>query len=624
MSTPSSARVFLVGNPNSGKTTLFNALTGDRQKTGNYSGVTVTKKTGHFRTPHGVKIELTDLPGALSLTPNSPDEEVTRKALLGELDGEALPDLILCVLDSTNLERHLYILEQCLELGLPAVAVLNKIDAAESQGIRIDPGRLAEDLGCAVIPAAALSGKGITRIKQALRMPLPAGREVAGPPVVDDSDEAQKERNERIREVLSHSVRRPDARTLALTDKIDRVLLHPILGGSIFLATMFCIFWVLFSIAGIPMDFIDETFANLATWVSGLMPEGDLNSLISDGIIAGVGSVVIFLPQIVLLFLFIALLESTGYMARAAFLVDRFMSIFGLSGKAFLPMLSGYACAIPGVMATRTIPDAKERLATLLVLPWTSCSARLPVYLILIPLFISSSLHQTLVLFGIYALGTITALVVALIIRRSSGPRQPSAFMLELPPYQLPDWRDIAGIVVSRALAFLKKAGTIILGISILLWFLNTYPKSESEDPREQQASSFMGLAGKAIEPVVAPLGWDDRLGTAMLTSFAAREVFVSSLAISYSVDEEQDEEGNLLRCELESATRDDGAKLYTLPVILSLIVFYIYALQCLPTTAVVRRETGSWKTALGQLGAMTAFAYLAAFFTFQLTSLLS
>ncbi|MDB4462237.1 ferrous iron transporter B, partial [bacterium] len=323
-----------------------------------------------------------------------------------------------------------------------------------------------------------------------------------------------------------------------------------------------------------------------------------------------------------LLFFFISLLESSGYMTRAAYLMDGVMSKVGLSGKSFLPLLSGYACAIPGVMATRSIPSAKERLATILILPWTSCTARLPVYILLMPLLMPGAGSQALLLFGIYALGTLTALLAAKILRPRLGPIEPAQFMLELPPYQKPQWGFILRQVFERAFSFLKKAGTIILGISILLWFLETYPKSDSDDPAVQREASFMGMAGQVIEPVVEPLGWDARTGTAMLTSFAAREVFVSSLAISYSVDEEEEGAEDRLRDKLANAKRADGSPLFTPLTALSLLIFFIYALQCLPTTAVVRRETNSWKWALGQLGGMTLFAYLAALAVFQIGSL--
>jgi len=660
-STPE-ARVALVGHPNAGKTTLFNALTGQNQKVGNYTGVTVEKRTGTFRTPHGKQLEIIDLPGSYSLIPNSPDEAVTRDALLGDLHDESLPDLVLCVLDATNLERHLYLLQQTLDLGVPALGVINKVDLAEAAGLRLDLTQLSEDFDIPFVAISGTSDRGVTQLKQAIRFPFPPapGRTWSGSdelekaltalteelakknprPEVhalqlltdpkfqiegiqqssDFEDEISQRRFATVQSAVENGVRRPEENSLQLTDKIDNVALHPIFGWFLFSGIMLGIFWSLFSLSGPPMDLIEGAIGSLGDWVSGLMPEGDFRNLLVDGIIGGVGSVVVFLPQIVMLFFFISLLESTGYMARAAFLMDKVMCKVGLSGKSFLPLLSGYACAIPGVMATRTIPSAKERLATILILPWTSCSARLPVYVILVPLFITGSVNQTLMLFGIYALGTVTALLAAKLLMPRLGPADPPQFLLELPPYHKPDLGYVFRQVIDRALAFLKKAGTVILGISILLWFLNTFPKSDSDDPASQQANSFMGRAGTLIEPIVKPLGWDARLGTAMLTSFAAREVFVSSLAISYSVDEEEEDQ---LKDTLAKATHSDGSKLFSTATILSLLVFYIYALQCLPTTAVVRRETNSWAWALGQLGGMTAFAYLAALIAYQIGGML-
>ncbi|MEN8849116.1 MAG: ferrous iron transport protein B, partial [Akkermansiaceae bacterium] len=429
-------------------------------------------------------------------------------------------------------------------------------------------------------------------------------------------------RSEFVQRGVDAGLRRPDEESLQLTDKIDAYALHRIGGWGIFIAMMLTVFWTIFRFAEVPMGWVEAGQGALGSWVGSFFAGGDFRDLIVDGIIGGVGSVVVFLPQILLLFFFIGLLESSGYMTRAAYLMDGVMSKVGLSGKSFLPLLSGYACAIPGVMATRSIPSAKERLATILILPWTSCTARLPVYILLMPLLMPGAGSQALLLFGIYALGTLTALLAAKILRPRLGPIEPAQFMLELPPYQKPQWGFILRQVFERAFSFLKKAGTIILGISILLWFLETYPKSDSDDPAVQREASFMGMAGQVIEPVVEPLGWDARTGTAMLTSFAAREVFVSSLAISYSVDEEEEGAEDRLRDKLANAKRADGSPLFTPLTALSLLIFFIYALQCLPTTAVVRRETNSWKWALGQLGGMTLFAYLAALAVFQIGSL--
>ena len=573
-----------------------------------------------------------------------------------------------------------------MDLGFPVIAALNKMDAAEQAGLRIEPTILSETFGIGFIPICATTGKGITSLKQALRTPLPPAPEPTWNPngildstwsklekkllqldipkprahalqLLADPDyriEPQKSipleaqvlarelANECVQkgtspeDLISRSRTQFASRSLAsashqinegdqdFSDKIDSVALHPFWGWGLLAALLFGVFWSIFHYADYPMGFIEEQIiGSLQGLFGSFIPEGDFHSLVVDGIIGGVGSVLVFLPQILLLFFFIGLLESSGYMARAAFMMDKVMTKVGLSGKAFLPLLSGHACAIPAVMATRTIPNAKERLATILVLPWTSCAARLPVYLLLVPLLISGSLAQTITLFGIYLLGVLSVLLAAKLIKPRLGPSDPPQFLLELPPYRKPDLAYVLRQVLDRGLAFLKKAGTIILGISILLWFLETFPKSDSEDPAVQQANSYMGQAGKIIEPVVSPLGWDEKTGTAMLSSFAAREVFVSALAIAYKADnDDEDAQAQLLTTRIQEAKRSDGSPVFTLATILSLIVFYIYALQCLPTTAVVKRETNSWKWAIGQLVGMTLFAWLAAFLTYRIASL--
>lgn len=612
--------VALAGNPNAGKTTLFNALTGATQQVGNYAGVTVERKSGEFFTPHGRKLRLIDLPGCYALDGGSPDQEIARKALLGEIDGEPKPDLVVCVVDASNLERHLVLALQIIELGLPVVIALNMVDVAEKAGLRLDPQKLSEELGVPVVPLQANAGKGIVELKQALRHPFPAA---AAP-----SWKAE-ERRSRVLQVCEVAARRPDGHTSTLSDRLDAWLLHPRVGWIAFLSLMLLIFWSIFSFAEMPMGWIESLQGFLSEKVTAAMAEGALRDLLVDGIIGGVGSVVIFLPQIVLLFFFIGLLESSGYMARAAFLMDGLMGRAGLSGKAFLPLFSSYACAIPGVMATRTIDSAKERLVTIFVAPWMSCSARLPVYLVLVPLLLgghTGGFQQAAIFLGIYALGTLTALVVARLLRGKLGPDEVKHhFMLELPPYRAPQWSYVFRHVLGRGWAFLQKAGTIILAINILLWAAQTYPKSDSEDPAEQLAHSAMGRVGVVIEPLVSPLGFDGRTGTAILTSFAAREVFVSSMTQLFHVAEGETEEETWtsLRKQLAAETWPDGRPMFTIPAVLALLVFYIYALQCLPTSAVVAREAGSWKWAAGQFIFMTAFAWFGAFAVFQIASLL-
>jgi ferrous iron transport protein B len=620
------ATIALVGNPNSGKTTLFNALTGQRQQVGNYSGVTTEVKSGETRTPHGRKLIVLDLPGCYSLRADSPDEKVALDALAGHLPNHKKPDLVVCVVDASNLERHLQLVLQVMGLGIPCVMVLNMVDVAEKNGLRLDPEMLSEELGIPVIPMMAKAGKGLLELKQSLRHPFPP---VANALKFKEGEDAEAERRLFIGKVCDLAARRPGSQNCNLSDKLDAIFLHPVLGWFAFVGVMFAVFWTIFSFASVPMDLIEGALSALAEWVGSLMQEGDMRSLLVDGVIGGVGGVLVFLPQIILLFLFIGLLESSGYMARAAFLMDGLMSKAGLSGKAFLPLFSSYACAIPGIMATRTISSAKERLVTIFVAPWMSCSARLPVYFLIIPLLLGEnegSWMQALLLFGIYVTGTLTAFVTARLLRNRLGPDQtPQHFILELPPYRTPQWSYILRHVLDRAWSFVRKAGSLILGLSILLWALSTYPKSKSDEPAEVLAHSAMGRIGAFIEPIVKSLGFDGRTGTAILTSFAAREVFVSSTAILFRVQEADDEEQtrSLLREKISHATWPDGRPLFTPLSLISLLVFFIYALQCLPTTAVVAREAGSWKWAIGQFLFMSSFAYLASFLIFQIGSLL-
>ncbi|MGE9271532.1 MAG: ferrous iron transporter B, partial [Verrucomicrobiales bacterium] len=432
---------------------------------------------------------------------------------------------------------------EIIEAGLPVVLVLNMVDLAEASGLRLDPQKISEELHVPVVPIQADKGKGIIELKQAIRHPLPPAPEA---PWRDD-EQATEARQQFALSICSLAARRPDSHQSTRSDRLDAVLLHPIFGWVFFIGAMFLVFWSIFSFAAIPMGWIEAGQDWLSGFIEGFMAEGDLRDLLVDGIIGGIGSVVIFLPQILLLFFFIGLLESSGYMARAAYLMDGFMSKVGLSGKAFLPLLSSYACAIPGVMATRSIDSAKERLVTIFVAPWMSCTARLPVYFLLIPMLLGGSEGgwvQASVLLGIYVLGTLTAFIVARVLRGRLGPdEQEHHFMLELPPYRAPQWSYVFRHLAGRGWAFLSKAGTVILGIVILLWAAQTYPKSDSDDPAEQLNHSIMGRVSHVIEPVVRPLGFDGRTGTAVLTSFAAREVFNASMFQLFQVEENPDDE---------------------------------------------------------------------------------
>ncbi len=617
--------VALTGNPNAGKTTLFNALTGSTAKVGNYAGVTVEVKTGHTFTPHGRKLQVIDLPGCYSLEGGSPDQQVARRTLLGEIEGSKRPDLAICVVDASNLERHLILAMEIMEIGIPVILALNMVDLAERSGLRLDPQKISEELGIPVVPMQANSGKGIIELKQAIQHPIPP---TASTPWTSKDDPAAARRKTAYA-ICEIAARRPTTHTTTLSDKLDALFLHPILGWFFLIGIMLAVFWSIFSWAGIPMGWIESAQGWLERLVENAMAEGDLRDLITGGIIGGVGSVIVFLPQILMLFFFIGLLESSGYMARAAYIMDGLMSKVGLSGKAFLPLLSSFACAIPGVMATRTIDSAKERLVTIFVAPWMSCSARLPVYLLLVPMLLGGSeggLTQALVLTAIYVLGTLTAFIAAKILRRRLGPDEGvHHFILELPPYRAPQWSYIFRHVADRGWAFVRKAGTVILGLMILLWAAQTYPKTDSEDPAEQLDHSIVGRISHVIEPVVRPMGFDGRTGTAILTSFAAREVFVGSMAQLFHVDESDDdaETRSNLRQTLAQQTWPDGSPMFTPLTVISLLIFYIYALQCLPTSAVVARESGSWKWAVGQFFFMSIFAAAASLTVYQVGSLL-
>ncbi|MBL9154449.1 MAG: ferrous iron transport protein B [Verrucomicrobiales bacterium] len=655
-------RVFaLVGNPNCGKSTLFNALTGLRQKVSNYPGVTVERREGTAIGQHGEAIRLLDLPGAYSLNPQSPDEEILRDVLLGRRADTPRPDAVICVIDATNVERHFYLASQVLELGLPTILVLNMTDIAEAHHIRIDPEQLAVRLNVPVIPMRAHQRKGLPELRIAMsradlppsnhQVPLP--EEVHGlleksstadanlarhaalylPGAARDQLDRNQEwedrliaaRYEAIREICEGSVEKqaePGHRTR--TDKLDAVFLHPVLGWGILLAVLGSLFMLVFSGAELPMQGIDWIFSQLSDLARAHLPEGDLTDLLVDGVIAGLNGVIIFLPQILILFFFIGLMEDTGYLSRVAFLLDRFMSRVGLHGRSFIPLLSAYACAVPAIMSTRTIENPKDRLVTILVAPFASCTARLPVYMLMIATLIpneqASSSSKALLLLGMYVLGTLGILGFAWLFNKVLKRSVSAPGLMELPTYKAPSLRAVLVQMWERSRLFVRRAGTVILGISILLWAANTYPKSPGADPATQAENSFAGRLGHAIEPVIAPLGYDWRIGVGIVASFAAREVFVSAMAISFRVEESDDEDDTItrLRDQLWLAKNDAGKALFTPLTCLSIMVFYVFALQCASTVAVVRRETNSWRWPIFQFAYMTATAYLAALLVYQ------
>ena len=748
--------VVLTGNPNCGKTTLFNALTGLRARVGNYSGVTVERKEGALLgAPASTPVTILDLPGTYSLSPQSLDEQIARDVLFQRLPDVATPDLVIVVADASNLQRNLYYATQVIELGHPTFLALNMVDVASANGHEIDLNGLSAALGVPVFPLVASEGEGVDALKKAVldfasrtgtqaviprefnELPETFGREAQQieerlealfphrerlaaaeallllsddkvlnahreiyPAEVQDAVVAARKRLEtagvdwrsaaiearyaRVFAITQHVVNESAQIHETFSDRVDRILTHRIWGLLIFVGIMAVMFQTIFSFASIPMDALEGLVDWMAGVVSGWLGPGDFQDLLANGVIKGVGAVVVFLPQICLLFLFIALLEDTGYMARAAFLMDRLMSRVGLHGKSFIPMLSSFACAIPGIMATRTIESPKDRLVTLLVAPLMSCSARLPVYTVLIGACIPPVRYlgviglPGLTLLGMYLLGILGALGMAWLFKKTLLKGEPPPLILELPPYKRPVARVILRHMWDRSKLFLRRAGTVILGINILLWFLATYPRTaeidrtfdarrltavqaalpdantpqaaeqalqrlrdtaaaetadaqaalrdtlvqlDKEQAGEHLRNSFAGRLGHAVEPLIRPLGFDWKIGIGLVASFAAREVFVSTMSVVYNVGEFDDsDEGTASLVEtLKAERRPDGSVLYTPLTGITLMVFYVFAMQCVSTVAVVRRETNSWKWPLFQLAYMTALAWVLALLTYQI-----
>jgi len=718
------ARVAVVGNPNAGKSTLFNSLTGLSQRVGNYPGVTVERKVGAMAAGSD-RVELIDLPGTYSLAAHSPDEMVAVDVLLGLLEGERPPDAVLAVVDASNLERNLYLLSQMIELGLPVVVALNMVDVAEKRGVHVDAAALGARLGLAVVATRAHKGAGLDELRARLcealatrRLPRPvvdfalpdglrsgvdhlqqgagaAAERAIGRPLhsfeilrglVDEGGHAERRlraaggdvesslrearrkvgssiplsaleaqsRYRWIRQIVAGCVRRDAHPPASWTDRLDSLLTHKILGTAIFAAAMLLLFQSIFSWATPARDAIDAGFNAIGHALERLLPAGALRSLLVDGVVAGVGGVVSFLPQILLLFLFLGILEDCGYMARAAFLMDKVMSRVGLSGKSFIPMLSGFACAVPAVMATRVIENRRDRLATMLVTPLMTCSARLPVYAVLIAAFVPRrSLAGGLIglpaltLLSLYLLGIATAIAMAFLFKRTLLRGPPPPFVLELPSYKWPAPRVLVLRLWERTVAFIARAATVILAMSVVVWALAYFPRSaaggsaappaapaavassaggarDADAAREaaQLEGSALGRVGRALEPVFEPLGWDWRITVAALASFPAREVVVATLATIFSLGDRDDDPQGLQRA-LTQARRADGAPLFTLPVALSVMVFFALCCQCGATVATIRRESNSWGWAAFTFGYMTLLAYAGGIAVFQVGRLL-
>jgi len=606
----------LVGTPNSGKTALFNALTGKRQKVANYPGVTVERKSGALKTPSGRVITLIDLPGTYSLRARSPDEEITRDVVLGRLKSETAPDLIVCVADSTNLRLALRLVLELKRVGRPLLLVLNMFDIAAKRGVKIDIARLAAELGVPVVTSVAVRRGGTEELLRRLDELAPgcANATVASTWQAPDSAElraAQRQADAIIRSTIHMPA--PDT----LTAKLDAVLLHPVAGLAILFLILFVMFQAVFSWAQPAMNLIADGFATLGAFTHSTLPAGLLQSFIENGVISGVGSVVQFLPQILILFLFILLLEDLGYMARAAFLMDRIMGGAGLHGRAFIPLLSSFACAIPGIMSTRVIDNKRDRLTTILVAPLMTCSARIPVYTLIIGAFIPDRLIwgwaslQGLVMFGLYTAGIVSALGVSFIAKFVFWRDDPSPpFMLEMPDYKLPRPKSVLIGLFTRAKAFLTRAGTTIFGMMVVVWFLASFPRPPVGAAGPAINYSLAAMIGRAIHPLLAPLGFNWQISVALIPGMAAREVAVAALGTVYSISggaEAAQQIGHVLAGQWSMATA------------LAFLAWYIFAPQCASTLAVIKRETGSWKWMAVTFGYMMALAYIAAFATYHI-----
>ena len=611
MSAEIAMRIALVGNPNSGKTALFNQLTGARQKVANYAGVTVERKEGRIQTPSGKLVQILDLPGTYGFDANSPDEKITRDICLGEFVGERAPDLLVCVIDATNLRLHLRFALELRRLNRPMVVALNMMDAAKRRGIVIDVPKLSAALGLTIIETVAIRRGGAAELVRHLDALDEAGLQ----PHRGELDSEQGEHHQ-VRELMRLAVTMPPDST-HVDDAIDRWALHPVIGLVVLAGVLLLIFQAVFAWAAPIQEWIEGLFTSMSLWVNTRMDDGLLRSLLTDGVIAGLGGVLVFLPQILILFFFILSLEESGYLPRAAFLLDRIMFRAGLTGRSFIPLLSSYACAVPGIMATRSIQDPRDRLATILVAPLTTCSARLPVYTLLIGAFIPSQTVlgvfnlKGLVLFGLYLFGIVSVMAVAYVMKRFQRDQSEHALLMELPSYRVPHPRDLLLGLVERSKIFLKRVGGIIFFLTVLLWFLLNFPAAPVDATLPAINYSFAGRLGHALEWVFAPLGFNWQICIALVPGMAAREVAVSSLATVYALSSSGDAQVEQLATVISAQ--------WSLATALSLLVWFVFAPQCISTLAVIRRETNSWRTMVLAAGYLFALAYGAALITYQL-----
>tara|TARA_R100001015_G_C4626728_1_gene185870 strand:- start:165 stop:2138 length:1974 start_codon:yes stop_codon:yes gene_type:complete len=639
-------RLILVGNPNSGKSSLFNSLTGLNQRVGNFPGVTVEKKTGEFRVSKTLKGEVIDLPGTYSLSPRSEDEQVTFD-YLNDKSRKDIPEVVVVIADASNLKRNLLLASQLIDLEVPAVIALNMMDIVQRNDQEIDVKGLSKDLGVPIVPMNARIGKGMNELKEVIaNFEYKPPKKFIEDHQSKDGLENTVERFDKIKSIVAKRlVDKGESVTAKTTRKIDQILVHPIWGYFIFLFILFLMFQAIFSWSNLPMDWIENGFLVFGQFMSEALPEGVLSDLLVDGVWAGLGGIIIFIPQITLLFTFIAILEDTGYLARVSYLMDALLKRFGLNGRSIIPLLGGAACAVPAIMSARTISNKKERLLTIFVTPLISCSARIPVYTLLIALVIPAEKQlwsfnlQGIVMMALYLLGFVAALATSLAMKYWVKSDERSHFIMELPIYRQPRWKNVFMTIYNKVKLFLVEAGKIIIAVSVILWVLSSYgpgdkmsaidekyerigafENSSGQKASEKLEASYAGHLGKAIEPAIRPLGFDWKIGISIITSFAAREVFVGTMATLYSVGDEE----NTLSIKEKMARAHDpktGEKVYTKATGYSLLVFYAFALQCMATVAIVVKETGGWKWPLIQLAYMGILAYAASFIVFQIFS---